>query len=288
MDLSLPSLLWHALGDLERAHTLCGAGRGSLPSLERWANALRVLDEGGTARQTLPTSLRLSKRAVRSRIAAAIREGWVEDRGELVRLTERGSQAGRGWEQLSSAAEQGWQAQVGASTFRATRESLEAVVTQFPLEHPHYPASYGPADATITGGNGRDWSPVERHADTALSDLPLSALFSQALVAFAMAYEIEAGVALSLSASVLVRMPPEGRPAKGLERSVGLAALERHGYLSQEDGNGRSGSLVRLTAKGRRVSDAYAGRVEAVEDEWNSLYGRDVRSLRAALEAIRS
>jgi hypothetical protein len=45
---------------------------------------------------------------------------------------------------------------------------------------------------------------------------------------------------------------------------------------------------VRLTAKGRRVSDAYAERVEAVEDERNGVYGRDVRSLRAALEAIRS
>ena len=82
-----------------------------------------------------------------------------------------------------------WQAKVGPEVASQLRASLESLVAAFPLEHPHYPASYGLADASITGGNGVDWKPVRRTGGDPVANLPLSALVSQALVAFAMEYE---------------------------------------------------------------------------------------------------
>jgi len=56
------------------------------------------------------------------------------------------------------------------------RNSLEEVVAAIPLEHPHYPASYAAADASITGGNGLDWKAVSRGDGDTVSSLPRSAL----------------------------------------------------------------------------------------------------------------
>ena len=66
----LPSLLRIALADLEMAYAIEGVSH--VPSLDLWANLLRVLDEAGVDSAALPAMLRLSKRAVR--------RGWVEER----------------------------------------------------------------------------------------------------------------------------------------------------------------------------------------------------------------
>ncbi len=117
-----------------------------------------------------------------------------------------------------------------------------------------------------------------------VSMLPISALISQALVAFGFAYEEMSGVALSWSATVINRLTAEARMAKELCASpVALSGLERHGYLRSE--NGTSGPTLRLTAKGRAIKDAFNGRVFAVEHVWRTMFGDDdVTALRSALE----
>jgi len=153
------------------------------------------------------------------------------------------------------------------------------------LEHPHYPASYGAADASITGGSGQDWQRVPRGNGDTVSDLPLSALVSQALVAFAMNYEKKSPVALSLSGTVIRLIPPEGRPLLGLGDSAGISALVRRGFLRVSSNAGRE--IVHLTQKGLAVSCAYGGRIEAVETEWRNEFGDvSITLLRRALEEV--
>src|SRR5579863_1609272 len=116
---TLPSLLWIALDGLERASVDEGAGCDRMPSLEQWANLLRILDHRGVHYRELRALLRLSKRAVRSRQSSAIRNGWVEelksDRDQAtVRLTVFGFDVAARWKLLQDSAEDRWREKVGA------------------------------------------------------------------------------------------------------------------------------------------------------------------------------
>ncbi len=201
---------------------------------------------------------------------------------DLVRLTGSYSNLPAQWQLLRHAAEEHWQQKIGIDYTTALRAALEEVVAKLPHEHPHYPASYGPADASITGGNGQDWKAVPRVAGDTVSYLPLSALLSQALVAFAMDYETRSPVALSLSAAIMIRIPPTGRPLKGLGYSVGISALSRHGFV-RLDGSKSRGTIY-LTRNGLEVRDAYYERMQAVEAEWRVKLGANaVQTLRRTL-----
>jgi hypothetical protein len=287
---SLPSLLRAVLGGLERAYIEEGAGGDGMPSLDLWANLLRALDNAGIDRSELPVILRLSKRALRSRVSTVARHGWVEElqsgRGQVkVRLTGRGSEITTRWKSLQDSAEERWRAETGVDRTHRLRTSLERLVAALPLEHPHYPASYGAADASVTGGNGQDWQPVPRGKGNTVSDLPLTALVSQALVAFAISYEEESPVALSLSGTVIRLIPPEGRTLQELGHSAGVSALVRHGFLRVSGNAGRE--IVRMTAKGLAVSCAYDARIDTVETKWRKAFGDlSITLLRQALETV--
>jgi hypothetical protein len=287
----LPFLLHAVLRELERAYTEEGAGRPMVPSLELWANLLRVLDAAGIDHRELSAILRLSKRAVRTRVSTAVRHGWAEElktgRGVgIVRLTARGCEVTARWKGLQQKAEEMWRAKAGPELSNTLRASLEDLVAAFPLEHPHYPASYGPADASITGGNGADWKPVHRGGGDTVSHLPLPALVSQALVAFAMQYEELSPVAFSLSTSVIRRIPAEGRPLRELGRSPGVSALIRHGFV-RAIGSGGS-EIAYLTPRGLEVQCAYEERIHAVETAWRRQFGEDrVTALVCALLALK-
>jgi len=53
--------------------------------------------------------------------------------------------------------EQRWRERLGDDLMQTLRVSLAALVGEFDLELPHYPAGYGPADMRITGGDGYGW-----------------------------------------------------------------------------------------------------------------------------------
>ena len=288
ISLPLPSALHAVLRGLELSYIEEGAGSPAVPSLDLWANMLRVLDPAKIDIRELPVGLRLSKRAVRTRLSTVVRRGWVEERktdrgGGLVCLTSYGSEAADRWKSVQQSAEDMWQNRVGLDVSNQLRTSLEALVAAFPLEHPHYPASYGFADASITGGNGVDWKPVHRTRADMVSNLPLSALVSQAMVAFAMQYEELSPVALSLSASVILQIPTEGRPLQELGRSPGVAALIRHGFVHASGPGGRE--IAWLTTRGLEVHRLYEKRIHTVETNWQRQFGKDrVAALVCALE----
>jgi hypothetical protein len=204
----------------------------------------------------------------------------------IVRLTLRGSDVAARWKALQPTAEERWQATVGMhGPGKLLRASLEDLVAALPLEHPHYPASYGAADASITGGNGEDWKAVPRKESDTVSDLPLSALISQTLVAFAMQYEEQSPVALSLSTDVIRRIPAGGRPLGELGTSPGVSALLRHGFVRVSGTSGRE--IASLTPRGLAVHCAYEQRIHAVETSWRETFGNDrVTALLYALQEI--
>jgi hypothetical protein len=203
----------------------------------------------------------------------------------MVRLTVRGMEVASRWHSLQCAAEERWGAAIGAETTKNLRRSLQKVVAALPLEHPHYPATYGAADASITGGNGQDWKAVPRENGDSVPNLSISALLSQTLVAFAICYEEKSSLAHSLSASVIKRIPPEGRQLQGLGDSAGISALRRHRFLRVTRRN--DNEMVHLTPRGSAVSDGYDERIREAEREWRIRFGDvPIATLRRALEDV--
>ncbi|MGH9526246.1 MAG: hypothetical protein ACRD2F_06200 [Terriglobales bacterium] len=126
---------------------------------------------------------------------------------------------------------------------------------------------------------------MPRQAGENLAQLPDSALLAQVLAAFAVSYEEKSPVALSLSASVIRHIPPEGRPRQGLGSPAGVAALHRHGFVRVSGGPGSE--ILCLTPKGVAVSAAYEERIRGVEREWRGAFGdKPVGALRRALEDV--
>lgn len=287
----LPSLLWAVLTRLEQEYVRRGADSPGMPSLDLWANLLRVLDVTGTDPKALSLILCLSRRAVRNRVVTAVRRGWAEnfrnaEGRSRVRLTVRGSEVAERWRSLQREAEAEWRRGIGMDRANHLSESLVRIVAALPLEHPHYPASYGAADASMTGGGGQDWKPVRRTDSGTVAGLPLFALLSQAIVAFAIEYEERSPVALSLSTTIIRRIPAAGRSVRELGDSVGVSALVRHRFLSIR-GTSDSG-IATLTPRGTAVSEAYDRRVQEVEKTWRDCFGNEaVAAMRRSLEAAR-
>lgn len=270
--LPLNVLLSHALLDLTRCCERAGAEEVVL-----WADLLRVIDDdAGVARRALPGLARLSKRAVNTTVNGLARHGWARVEDGLVRLDDVARDARDRWGTAIVTAESAW------PRASSVRGALEELVSRLPLEHPHYPCGYGTADWRITGGSGADWKAVHRDltADTVAS-VPLLALLSQALVAFALEFESRMPFALLVGVhleaafadgwAALADAPPALRIA-----GDGRSSLERHGAVTVD----RAGR-VSLTATGRRLRDAYQPTVEAVERSLAPSAG-----LRTALERL--
>jgi hypothetical protein len=132
------------------------------------------------------------------------------------------------------------------------------------------------------GGNGVDWKPVTRGDGDTVSHLPLSALVSQAIVAFAMKYEEQSPVALSLSTGMISRIADEGQPLREIGRSAAVSALIRHGFMHV---NCRDGIETKfLTPRGLKVKRIYWQRIHGVEARWREKLGDDlISTLRNAI-----
>ena len=251
---------------------------GGPPPLAVVANVLRPIDDG-IAVADLPAAARLSKRAVRTALNTARKAGYVAIDDNWVRLTPSGNQARQ---------------RVGDDMWPQLRAPLAALVAQLPLEWPHFPTGYGTADHSATGGvwrgvTGTDWKPVHRVLeDDTVSGLPVSALLSQAYMAFTADYESLGLGALYWAANVLRRIPDDGAPTADFPdlRNLpgnGKSTLERHLFITIT-GNPKS---ARVTTRGAHVRDRYEGAVNGVEDQWRADYGDDaVAAVRAALEAL--
>jgi hypothetical protein len=177
-------------------------------------------------------------------------------------------------------------------------------VGRLPLEMPHYPATYGLVDPTVAGGggvehHGADWRPVPRHGvgAEAVAGLPLYALLSQALLAFALDYESDdhgpfPGHGPFATAAFLRHVPDDGTPLAETPFRAPLSQTTRYTLVRWALGGiekdpATEAPVIRLAARGRAWRDAYGPMVEAVTAAWRESYGPiTVSELAAAAEAL--
>ena len=301
----LPTLLSRALLQYARDYSIAGKelDGGSSPMLWFWSDVLRYLDVGGMLLVDVPKEARLSRRMVKPIIEGIQRGGGVviepgAARGKkIVRLTAAGDAMKQAWAPLMDHALAAWCERLGDTRVATIRKALEGLVSQFDLEHPHFPLGYGAVDDSVTGGcavpgnpgppfippHGKDWIPVIRPGGDTVSGLPLPALLSQALVEFAMEIELRGAVSLP-EAWVLRCLPGEGAPAGEVAATWGddfklKAAIERHGLLQEQ------GGVVTLTPRGRARLGQYEQATAQVEMKWRDAFGDHVVSaLRESLQ----
>jgi hypothetical protein len=191
------------------------------PRLCTDAVVLGSLAEGPVPAKELWRRARVSKRAMKTMLGAATKRGLVVVEGDVARLAVR------------------------APSFEpASCGPLSELVSRFELDHPDFPVIYGTADQSFTGGPGFDWRPVPREG--AVDGLALSALLSQALVAFGIDYE-RAGVGPIMWTEQLRRGEPHG-------------GMVRHGVTPDTD-------------RGRVMLAAYEPTCSAIESVWRSRFG---------------
>ena len=306
----LNELLSDVLLALTREYEEAGAGDDPPPSLLLWSGLLRGLRPEGITVGQLTREVRLSKRAVLGWLGPGATWGYlVTERdgrariGDRVDVTDKWRAAAGEWGGVEAAALKAWRKRVGAPAAKELRAALEDLVSRFGLELPHYPVGYGPVDWSMLGGSyrpakpgppripahGADWSPVLRGDGDTVSELPIPALVSQALVWFQMEGE-SIGVYPQLVIDVLRRIPPSGvplesQPPLGRATGDGKSGFERHGVLKVKTDK-RGQKRVHLTGLSKMLLQRYESGPEQIEGDWRDEYGRAVVDrLRAALEA---
>lgn len=296
--LPVPTLLSRALGRLT-AEAEASAG-GDMPALPVWSNVLRCLADGDLPEPDLAAAARVSKRLAAAAITTVAKAGWISavpagGKARLLSLTEAGASAATRWPASLAALDRAW-----AGT--PLRRTLEEVVRRVPYELPHFPASYGTADPSAIGGpymqgvkradgvlaHGNDWKPVARGDGDTVSALPITALLSQALMAFTIDYEDRFPWPLASTANVLVHIGTTPTPLKQLPAKHGITGkgkslLERHLIVTV------SKEGVVLTERGEQVLKHHPARLEATESLWRDRYGDDpIDALREALTELGS
>jgi methyltransferase (TIGR00027 family) len=129
------------------------------------------------------------------------------------------------------------------------------------------------------------------------TDLPLWALLSKPLLAFALEYEDAPGPSLAISANVLRVLTEGGVRTRDIpalagtsKESVAMAVgVLAEGGLATEgpDAGGSRFRVTRLTAAGAAARDAYAARTADIEADWRARFGAGpVAAVRAALEPL--
>ena len=138
---------------------------------------------------------------------------------------------------------------------------------------------------------------VDLAAKPNLAELPLSALLSRPLLAFAHDFERDFPLSLAICANPLRVLNDSGvRPrdlplltgvskeslamAMGILRKAALVIIATASSAKRE-------KLIRLTVKGQAAQAAYRDRVAAMETEWQARFGKaTIAHLRVVLEAL--
>jgi hypothetical protein len=195
------------------------SGRPDAPwlvSLAMWANCMQFVEQGGI------TVRELERRArTRSNLPGMVRWGYIvikpdpadrrakpPKRDWVVAATPAGRQARETWSRLAGTIERCWKNRFGRNAVGRLRRAIEALAAQL---------DRGLPDCLPILGYGlecREWenqrriarqhSNEERSAadkQGALPDLPLSALLSRPLLAWAMEFERQSGLSLAIGAN---------------------------------------------------------------------------------------
>jgi methyltransferase (TIGR00027 family) len=285
------------------------AGAPWLTSLLMWANCLRHLPDKGI------TVAELRRRARTGTNLDGMRrwryvsytpdpsqgngQGKRPEPDAIVTPTAAGRHAREVWQAATEETEARWRIRFGPDAVDGLRAALTELVARLDPALPDcLPVlGYG-LRSTKRGDPPAVPADVQDPADCrGTTALPLWALLSKPLLAFALEYERAPGPSLAVSANVL-RMLTEGGvrtrdiPAlAGISKeSVAMAVgLLAEGGLATEgpDADGSRFKVTRLTVAGTAARDAYPARTADIEADWRARFGAGrVEAVRAALEPL--
>jgi ribosomal protein L28 len=251
--------------------TRFGGTRGApwLVSMAMWFNCMRFVDREGIRIGDLENLARTP-----TNLRGMERWGYVEVDREtgMIRATAAGLRAREIGGPL------GWEIEGRFGPVEEMRAALETLVAQFDFDLP---------DCMPILGDGL-WSQVAAYPRRETSRLPLPALLSRALLAFAVEFERESEVSLAICANVLRVVDERGVRMKDLPRlggvskeavSVAVGWVARAGFAAVE------ARVAQLTQRGLAARDEYRRTLASLEERWRARFGAEaIDRLRASLD----
>src|ERR1022692_3995125 len=280
----------------QEAPSRCGPW---LVSLVMWANFMQFLGEEGASVRELEDLTRIANlggmerwRYVDVKPDPTDRRPEPPRRDWLIRPSAAGRLAQQVWRPLAAVIEERWWARFGEDEVGRLTASLHALVRQFDVELPRYlpVVTYGNGMLAPVPKPGR--RPLPAGHDGVATELDLSVLLSQVLLAFTLEFERESDLSFAISGNALRILDDKGVAVRDLPRLTGVSKeaisasvgfLRRHGYAVVEpDPAGGRAKLARLTAKGQQAQDAYRRLLGIIEERWQERFGTDtIRALRS-------
>ncbi len=220
------------------------------------------------------------------------RSEWV------IRATDKGRQAQEIWGPLFGVIEKRWEERFGEDDIGQMRQSLGAVIgeiaSKFDVELPDCLPILG--YGMFGRGPGRERRASAASEDRTGSRLALSAMLSKVLLEFAIEFERESALSLAISANMVRVLDEKGTRVRDIPLVSGVSKeaiamamgiLQKARLIVVEPDPAGRGKVVRLTAKGREAQNAYHRLVGAIEERWETRFGKDVvRKLRESLERL--
>jgi hypothetical protein len=264
-------------------------------SLRQWSNFMRVLDERGL------TVAELERRTgSQEQLEGMRRWGYVtiapdhEDtrakppaRDHVVTPTAKGRRAQEVWRPLPETIETRWRERFGSNNVQALRDALQAIKDELGLALPQFLTQH-------YGGYVNE--PPKNPPDDGADPLPLSALLSQVLHAFALEYERDAKASLCYSANILRLLDEDGIKVAQLPRRSGVAVeqirtalgiLAKRGFITVASDPQTRARQARLTANGLEGRDLYRELPGEIEAHWEHRFDPGaVARLRTLLEGL--
>ena len=291
-----------------------GAPRGGpwLTSLLMYANCLRHLPDAGITiaelrhRARTGTNLDGMRRWRYVTFTPDPGHGKRPAPGALIRPTSWGIEARDTWQAVTAEVESRWRDRLGAGALDALRAALAGIVERLDPALPDCLPILGyglftrpdPGDKAITAPPGETRpDPVGLPGPAPAGDLPLWALLSRPLLAFATQYEAEPGPSLAISANVLRVLTEAGVRTKDIPAlggvskeavAMAIGVMRKSGVLTEgPDLAGSRFKVTRLTARGAAARDEYPALAADIERDWRARFGAaSVTALRQALEPL--
>jgi DNA-binding MarR family transcriptional regulator len=318
----LPTLLSHALVaytiefDNETEHLLphrtsdhgtTGASGPTpwLVSLVMWCNCMKFVGPDGV-------QLGEMERLARTRTNLAGMQRWryitvtpgAKDRDPrrpgadaIVHATAGGRLAQEVWGPLFGVIDDRWRERFGNNAIADLRAALSAIVDRIDLELPDCLPILGYGLFSAGRNSDATFLPRDNQVSDADANLPLSALLSRVLLAFAIDFESASELSLAISANVLRVLNDDGVRVRDLPTLTGVSKeavamtagyLEKQGYVTIEPVPAPDrGQRLRLTTQGRAAQQYASALISTLEEQWPARFGTDaVRSLRSSLEPL--
>ena len=211
----------------------------------------------------------------------------------VLRATAAGLRAREIWRPLPGFVEQRWRERLGADQLGRLRDPLTSMVSRL---DPGLPDCLPILGAALRS-HGPDPRLPPRPDGTAPEALPLSALLSRVLLAFALEYEREARLSLAVAANVLRVLGSEGTRLRELPGLTGtstesvrwaLGILTRGDLAAEEpDPAASRGKVARLTPRGLDAQHLYHELTGTIERRWHDHFTPGVTgALRTSLEPL--